>query len=930
MTNAEQREAARRFINTWKGKGYEKGDTQRFWMSLLADVLDMDHVADVIAFEKEVVIEGQTKFIDGYIAETKVLIEQKSLGKDLNKAIPQSGGKLFTPYEQAKNYANNLPVDEAPRWIVTCNFEEFHIYDMNKPGADPEIVLLENLQMEIYRFDFLLNKKAENISKEMEISIQAGDLVGDLYDALLKQYKDPTNDESLKSLNALCVRLVFCLYAEDAGIFGKHGMFHDYLMRFEIRDLRKALIELFQVLDIKPEDRDPYMDEDLAAFPYVNGGLFSDTNIEIPQMTEEIRELILKKASEDFDWSEISPTIFGAVFESTLNPETRRAGGMHYTSIENIHKVIDPLFLDGLKEELEEIKAITVAKTKKSKLDVFQKKLAGLNFLDPACGSGNFLTESYISLRKIENKILKLKMELEKGQVAGQIMLGNIGSMESPIKVSIGQFYGIEINDFAVTVAKTALWIAESQMMKATEDVIHLNLDFLPLKSYANIVEGNALRMDWNDVVSRDNLDYIMGNPPFVGAQYMNKIQKNDLMAIFDGNKKAGVLDFVSGWYAKATELMQDSFIRAAFVSTNSITQGEQVAVLWKPLFEKFGICIDFAHQTFVWDSEASSKAHVHCVIIGFSVSEGAGNKYLYIDGQWEAVRRINAYLVDAPDIFIESRKKPLCAVPMITKGCQPTDGGNLIIEDSELEDFLQKEPEAKQFIKRLMGAKEFINNKKRWCLWLVNASPSQLRKMPLVMQRVEKVREMRLNSTDAGTRRLAETPTVFRETYNPESFIIIPSTSSERRRYIPLGFLGKDTISTNLNLIIPGATLYHFGVLTSNVHMAWMRIVAGRLKSDYRYSKEIVYNNFPWPNPTESQKKKIEQTAQGILDARALYPDSSLADLYDPLTMPPELRKAHQANDRAVMQAYGFNIKEMSEADCVAELMKKYQELVK
>ncbi len=410
----------------------------------------------------------------------------------------------------------------------------------------------------------------------------------------------------------------------------------------------------------------------------------------------------------------------------------------------------------------------------------------------------------------------------------------------------------------------------------------------------------------------------------------MTKAQKADLMNTFCGNKKAGVLDLVAGWYYKAAEMMNNFPIRTAFVSTNSITQGEQVAALWKPLYEKFGIHIDFAHRTFRWDSEASIKAHVHCVIIGFSRTENRNTKRIYTAERYQEVQNVNPYLMDAPIIFIESRKKPLCDVPTITKGCQPTDGGNLIIEGSELEDFLKKEPNTKKYIKKLVGAREFINNQERWCLWLIGISPAELRKMPLVMQRVEKVREMRLNSTDAGTRKLAETPTVFRETYNPKSFIIVPSASSERRKYIPLGFLGEDTISTNLNLIIPEATLYHFGILTSNVHMAWMRAVCGRLKSDYRYSKDVVYNNFPWPTPTDEQKAKVEQTAQAILDARALYPDSSLADLYDETTMPPELRKAHQQNDRSVMQAYGFDVRTTTETSCVAELMRMYQELTK
>ncbi len=583
---------------------------------------------------------------------------------------------------------------------------------------------------------------------------------------------------------------------------------------------------------------------------------------------------------------------------------------MHYTSIENIHKVIDPLFLDGLRSELEEIKEIAVDKTRKARLDTFQSKLAGLTFLDPACGSGNFLTETYLSLRKLENEVLRCATD--------QISM----DLDGIIQVSIGQFYGIEINDFAVTVAKTALWIAESQMMKETEDVVHMSLDFLPLKSYANITEGNALRLDW------PKTNYIMGNPPFVGAQYMNKTQKADLMNTFCENKKAGVLDFVAGWYYRASELMVNSSIRTAFVSTNSITQGEQVSALWKQLYERFNIHIDFAHRTFRWDSEASIKAHVHCVIIGFSVAENRETKRIFTAERYQEAQNINPYLMDAPTIFIESRKKPLCDVPAITKGCQPTDGGNLIIEASEIKEFLEKEPNAKQYIKKLVGAREFINNQERWCLWLVGISPAELRKMPLVMQRVEKVREMRLNSSDAGTRKLAETPTLFRETYNPKSFIIVPSASSERRKYIPLGFLGEDTISTNLNLIIPDATIYHFGILTSNVHMAWMRAVCGRLKSDYRYSKDVVYNNFPWPTLTDAQKAKIEQTAQAILDARALYPDCSLADLYDEIAMPPELRKAHQQNDRAVMQAYGFDVATTTETSCVAELMRMYQKL--
>ena len=500
MTNTEQKNAAKRFSEKWKGRSYEKGESQSFWLSLLRDVFGLEQPEEFIAFEEQVHLD-HTSFIDGFIPSTKVLIEQKSLGKDLRKGIGQSDGSLLTPFQQAKRYITELPVSQHPRWVVTCNFSSFLVYDMEKPTGEPEEILLENLDKEYYRLSFLVEQGNEQLKREMEISIQAGDIVGVLYDEILKQYKDPANEHSLKSLNMLCVRLVFCLYAEDAGIFGKKSMFHDYLEKSDLKHLRTDLIDLFQILDTKIEDRDPYLDPELAAFPYVNGGLFSDENIEIPNFTEHIREVLLSKASEDFDWSEISPTIFGAVFESTLNPETRRKGGMHYTSIENIHKVIDPLFLDGLKNELAEIKEMKTIKIRTRKLEDFQKKLSELKFLDPACGSGNFLTETYISLRRLENEAINLLNQ-------GQILLGST----NPIKVSIGQFYGIEINDFAVTVAKTALWIAESQMMKETEEVVHMSLDFLPLKSYANIIEGNALRVDWESVVPKHELNYIMGN----------------------------------------------------------------------------------------------------------------------------------------------------------------------------------------------------------------------------------------------------------------------------------------------------------------------------------------------------------------------------------------------------------------------------------
>ncbi|MBO5106388.1 MAG: class I SAM-dependent DNA methyltransferase [Clostridia bacterium] len=910
MKDAERRAAAKTFAEYWKGRGYEKGESQPFWLSLIRDVLGVKEPEKFITFEEQVHLD-HTSFIDGHIPSTHILIEQKGKGKDLNKPIKQSDGTLLTPFQQAQRYSAVLPYSQRPRWIITCNFEEFLVYDMEKPNGEPEQIFLKDLAKEYYRLMFIVDTDDDNIRREMEVSIQAGNLVGVLYDGILKQYHNPENEETLKSLNKLIVRLVFCLYAEDAGIFGGHSKFHNYIKSFSSRDMRKALIELFKILDTKPEDRDPYEDEQLATFPYVNGGLFADEHIEIPQMNDEIRDLLLHKASEDFDWSDISPTIFGAVFESTLNPETRRSGGMHYTSIENIHKVIDPLFLDELKSELEEIKAIKVTKTRESKINAFREKLGNLTFLDPACGSGNFLTETYISLRRLENEAIEVVQQ-------GQMML-DFGDI---IKVSIGQFYGIEINDFAVTVAKTALWIAESQMMKETELIAHINLDFLPLKSYANIVEGNALRLDWETVVPKDKLNYIMGNPPFVGFTYMSQMQKEDMEYIFPKMKN---LDFVSAWYKLASDYIQDTNIQCGFVSTNSITQGETVTSLWKYL----NIKINFAHKTFIWDSEAKLKAHVHCVIIGFACFDKK-EKWLYQNGRSIKANNINAYLCDAPNILIESRNKPLCDVSKMVYGNKPADGGYLIIEDEDYLPFITKEPQAQIFIKPFLGAVEYLHGKKRWCLWLKDASPKDLRNCPQIMERIKGCKGTRESSIAAGIRKFAATPTLFAQITQPAGvdYIIVPRVSSERRKYVPIGFMTAETIVSDAVQIVPDATLYEFGVMTSNVHMAWMRAVCGRLKSDYRYSKDVVYNNFPWPNPTDKQRVAIEKTAQAILDARAKYPDCSLADLYDEVAMPPELRKAHQANDKAVMQAYGFWGKLNTESECVAELMKMYQKL--
>ncbi|MBR2914900.1 MAG: SAM-dependent DNA methyltransferase [Clostridia bacterium] len=926
MNDNERKRAAKAFAEYWKDRGDEKSDSQSFWLSLARDVLGVKEPEKFILFEERVKLD-HTSFIDGHIPSTHVLIEQKKKGLNLRSPIRQSDGTLLNPFQQAQRYSAALPYSQRPRWIITCNFEEFLIYDMEKPNGEPESILLKDLGKEYYRLQFLVEEKSELLHREEQVSIKAGELVGKLYDAILKQYIDPGSKESLRSLNMLCVRLVFCLYAEDAGIFGGHLKFHNYIKSFNVKDVRRALIDLFRVLDTPdgtngiPSQRDPYMDDVLAAFPYVNGGLFADENIEIPNFTQEIVDLLLHNASEDFDWSQISPTIFGAVFESTLNPETRRSGGMHYTSVENIHKVIRPLFLDELEEELEEIKAVKVPKIQKDKAEAFREKLSTLVFLDPACGSGNFLTQTYIELRRLENEALKIINE-------EQIML----DLDGIIKVSIGQFYGIEINDFAVTVAKTALWIAESQMMKETEEILNANLDFLPLKSYANIVEGNALRIDWETVVPKDKLNYIMGNPPFVGTKMMTAEQKQDTKAVIGEWKNYGTLDYVACWYKKASDYIINTQIKCAFVSTNSICQGEQVAYLWKPLFG-VGIQIVFAHGTFQWDSEASLKAHVHCVIVGFAMSSFNARKLLFTNGRYREADNINGYLVDAPNVFIENRKLPICSVSAMHNGCKFLDDGHYVFTEEEMLEFVQKDTAAVPFIKPYLGAQNFINGEKLFCIWLKNANPADMRQSHSIMDRVKKVREFRLSCKSPDTQKYADRPTLptrlayYSEDRNTD-VLLVPIVSSESRKYIPIGYVDKGTIVSYSCMVVPEASLYEFGIMTSNVHNAWLKTVCGRLEMRYRYSNTIVYNNFPWPTPDDAQKKKIEETAQAILDARALYPDCSLADLYDEVAMPPELRKAHQANDRAVMQAYGFWGKLNTESECVAELMKMYQEL--
>ena len=921
MNKTQQDKAVRTFQASWTNRGYEKGESQQFWLDLLSSVFGIEDLSNFISFENQVKL-SHTSFIDGYIPSTKVLIEQKSLDKDLSKPIKQSDGTELTPFEQAKRYAGELPLSKHPRWIVVCNFRSWYVYDMEKPQGDPQIILLENFHNEYHRLSFLVQEENVHLNRELQASKEAGEIIGQIYDKLLTQYNDPTSPQTLHSLNILCVRLVFCMYAEDAGVFDRKQQFGDYVSRFPASQLRRALLNLFEVLDTDYDQRDPYLEEELRAFPYVSGGLFSLKDNTIPQFTDDLRELLIGHASGVFDWSEISPTIFGAIFESTLNPETRRSGGMHYTSIENIHKVIDPLFLSDLTQELDTILAMPQGTKRDRALCDYQDRLAALRFLDPACGSGNFLTETYISLRRLENRCFEA---LYRGQTT-------LDYFDDRVKVSINQFYGIEINDFAATVAKTALWIAESQMLIETCRILQRDIDFLPLKSYSNIVVGNALTLDWNTVCPASDLSYIIGNPPFVGARWMSKEQKVDVLNVF-GKKWEGVgdLDYVCCWYKKSVDLIQGTEIRVALVSTNSITQGGAVANLWKPLFEDYNIQIDFAHRTFRWDSEASIKAHVHCVIVGFSDKTTApSKKKMLYDGVQTEVQNINGYLLDAANIFILKRTKPLSDVPMINLGGQPIDDGNLVLTLEEKDILLKSEPNAAPYIRHYMMGKDFINRSPRYCLWLKGVSPAVLKTLPNVLKRVQAVREFRLASQRTSTLKSADTPYLFGAPFEcTTDYIALPKVSSENRRYIPIDYLSADIIPGDKLFTMQNATLYHFGVLTSNVHMAWMRAVCGRLEMRYSYSNTIVYNNFPWPAITPEQEAEISRTAQAILDARNLYPDCSLADLYDEVTMPVELRRAHQANDRAVMRAYGLPVT-TSESDTVAHLFKLYEQLTK
>lgn len=924
MNNIDITAQIKRFSDDWSQRGYEKGETQPFWLAFLQKVLNVADPDKIIQFEKPVKISDQIKYIDGYISRTKILIEQKSIGVDLFKAEIQSDGSQLTTFQQAKRYADNLPYSERPRWIIISNFKEFYIYDLvdmnsleylldTKKIYQPMHFFLYELRFFYPKLKFIVDPNITDVKPEVKTSIDAAFIIKTIYSAFEKNYQRSNTPNYKNFLDKLCTRLVFCFYAAYAQIFDRISFFN-YLKKFN--DTQKRLDSLQNVFDVldTPENQRNNFDDDIKSFPHVNGGLFKD-KIPLPNSNifdgDPVDAIFTANNPEKLDWRKISPPIFGSMFESILNNQTRRAGGMHYTSIENIHKVIDPLFLDDLHNDFINAKNKRIKNRPQALLDL-QNKISNLIFLDPACGSCNFLTETFLCLRRLENKILD------------ELRALNVVLPDNPVKVSIEQFFGIEINSFAVAVAQTALWIAENQMLQETNGKFAMNISEFPIKKYGRIICANALQLDWN--IFAPNVNYIIGNPPFVGFTYQNPEQKADMKKIFTNIKN---LDYVCCWFKKAADFMRNNNVRAALVSTNSICQGDSVGSLWKNLFAE-GIHIDFAHRTFKWLSDSDNMAHVHCIIVGFSSAPNSKPKIIFDGDKIHFAQNINAYLVDGDDIFVESRTNPLQNfVPPMIKGNYGYDGGNLMIEADELENFLIKEPQAKKFIRSAIGGNEFINGKLRYCLWLENITPDELKSMSNVYQRVKNVRDFRLSSKRDVTRKLADTPQLFAEIRQPSNdYIMIPQISSERRKYIPIGFFSSEIIATAQSLIIPNADLYHFGILTSSIHMCWLKTVGGRLKSDYRYSKDVVYNNFPWCEPSERHRRIIEDTARKILTVRADFPDYTFAKLYDEEKMPDELRLAHKANDYAVALAYGFEKFLDDEARIVAELMKMYKKL--
>jgi len=901
------------FVLDWKDKApsaREEADAQSFQIEFF-NIFGVDR-KKVAVFENKVKLyrDRQGLFADsaspsGYIDllwKGHILIEMKSPGKDLEKA-----------FEQAKGYALALDKKDFPKAILICDFVNFHYYNLLEDGKRYRFQLAQ-LPEHIELFGDLAGYREIDPFKSWDpVNIEAAVKMGELHNRLREiGYSD-------HQLELYLVRLMFCLFADDTGIFEPPNLFNRYIMERTAEDgsdLAMHLQRIFEVLNEPKDQRLQNIDEQLNQFPYINGQLFNET-IKTAAFDRPMRDTLIECCT--LDWSKISPAIFGAMFQSVMNDDERHDIGAHYTSEENILKVIRPLFLDGLRDEFAKIKKLTPG-SRRERLIGFHDRLASLTFFDPACGCGNFLVISYRELRLLELEVLELLLGQEK-----------VLDVDTEIKVNVNQFYGIEIEEFPAQIAQVALWLVDHQMNLLVRERFGVYFVRIPLTASASIHHGNALALDWESIIVKTELSYILGNPPFLGSKVMNELQRKEVTTIFQGVKNCAILDYVTCWYKKAAEYIQGTDIEVAFVSTNSICQGEQVPVLWPELMNRHGVKINLAHQTFKWSNEARGKAAVYCVIIGFSLADRGAKKifqYATVTGEpmETAVKQINAYLVDFDTIFITSRSKPLCNVPPMSFGNMPLDGGHLLLLDEDKREFIKLEPKAEKYIMPLISAREFLNGMQRWCIWLVDAEPGELRKMPEVLKRIDAVKQFRLASVAPSTRDHAATPSLFRDRNRSDSFIIVPRVSSETRKYIPMGFFDHNSIASDTCMTIPNGTVFHFGVLTSTMHMAWTRYVCGRLKSDYRYSKDIVYNNFPWPNPTEKQKAEIENAAGNVLDARAKFPNSSLADLYDPVAMPPALAKAHQKLDKAVEASYGRTFDD--DVQRVAFLFELYQKL--
>lgn len=895
---------AARFAESWAGRGDEKSDTQQYWRDLLDKVLLIPNTSDrqTLWFERRTALDG---FIDALMIQARVLVEQKSLDVDLDRPEPRQG-TMVTPVEQAKRYSDSLPPSERPSVLITCNFGLFRLYDLE---ADPlartpqSEFTLADLPNHINEISRLFAHENSRVVQQEKLSVKAGQRVAKLHDSLAKCFKNLDDPAEHDALAMLTVRLVFCLYAEDANLF-KPDALRDYVAASTPERLGEDLYDLFEVLDTPIEKRRRYLPESLKVFPYVDGGLFAE-QIDVPPLTEELRDALLE-ISEGFDWSGISPVIFGSLMEETLSHDERRRGGMHYTTVKNIHRLIDPLFLDDLKAELEEAETKPVAGgARTNALNKLHDRIAGLRFLDPACGSGNFLTETYLELRRLENRILA---DLDKD---GQLAL-DLGDDINPIRVSIGHFHGIEINGFACAVARTALWIAEQQSISDTASIIQgTEANRLPFKDAAHIIEGNALRLDWNQLLSGTECDYVMGNPPFIGQYLMNAGQKEDMKLVW-GKDYDGYLDYATGWHRKAGEYLTKPDAAFAFVSTNSISQGQPVPSLFRPLFQE-GWRIRFAHRTFAWDAQSTDNAHVHVVIIGMDKAPRPAPvlfEYKDIDGDPDTrtVSNINGYLLDAPNVFVEKRMKVLSPeLSAAGRGSQPTDGGNLILDDQETYEEAMSDPIAAKYVRPFRGSRELINGIDRWCLWMHGIEPSEIRKSAFLRRRVDAVKDMRLASKKAPTREKAVTPWLFDEDHQPASrFLCLPKVFSGRRMYATCMSLDPDVIVSDLCYTSPDPTGLAFAIIESRMFIVWQAAVGGRLKSDYRFSNTVVWNNLPLPALDEDTRAALIAAGEGVLAARENHPGQSLADLYDPDYMPADLRAAHRELDKIADVAFG------------------------